>query len=139
MLIDRPVGGRSRDAGALRLDWYAAAGWTLTGPDEPLPMVVFDEPCIMRRLALDAVTEIGRQPDLVCEAADLAGVLVAARSGLGVTLLPSAKPRLEGLVVRDDLPQLEPAPLCVRARPGLADDLANLAAQTVREVLEAHS
>ncbi|MGW3469561.1 hypothetical protein ACWDKQ_14075 [Saccharopolyspora sp. NPDC000995] len=59
-MINRPVGGRSRDAGALRLDWYAAAGWTLTGPAEPLPMVVFDEPCIMRRLALDAVTETGR-------------------------------------------------------------------------------
>ncbi|MGW3469560.1 hypothetical protein ACWDKQ_14070 [Saccharopolyspora sp. NPDC000995] len=75
----------------------------------------------------------------MCEAADLVGVLAAARSGLRVTLLPSAKPRLDGLVVRDDLPQLEPTPLRVRARPGLADDLAGLAAQTVREVLEAHS
>ncbi|PKW19509.1 LysR substrate-binding domain-containing protein [Saccharopolyspora spinosa] len=139
LLIGRSVGGRSRDAGQLRLDWYAAADWTPPGPDEPLPMVVFDEPCIMRRLAVDAVTGIGRQPDLVCEAADLAGVLAAARSGLGVTLLPSAKPRLEGLVVRDDLPQLEPAPLRVRARPGLAGDLADVAAQTVRDVVEAHS
>ncbi|MEV0702363.1 LysR substrate-binding domain-containing protein [Saccharopolyspora sp. NPDC050389] len=139
LLIDRPVGGRSRDAGQLRLDWYAAPDWAPPGPGEPLPMVVFDEPCIMRRLAVDAVTGIGRYPDLVCEAADLAGVLAAARSGLGVTLLPSAKPRLEGLVVRDDLPQLEPAPLRVRARPGLADDLADLAAKTVCEVVEAHS
>ncbi|MGP4018208.1 LysR family transcriptional regulator [Saccharopolyspora sp. 5N708] len=139
LLIDRSTGGRNRDAGHLRLDWYAAPDWVPPEPDEPLPMVVFDEPCIMRRLAVDAVTELGRQPDLVCEAADLAGVLAAARSGLGVTLLPSAKPRLEGLVTRDDLPQLDPAPLRVRIRPGLPADLADLAAKTVREVLAAQS
>ncbi len=91
----------------------------------------------MRRLAVDAVTEIGRQPDLVCEAADLAGVLAAARSGLGVTLLPSGEAAPGG--ARGARPQLEPAPLRVRARPGLADDVADLAAQTVREVVEAHS
>ncbi|MEU6266283.1 LysR substrate-binding domain-containing protein [Saccharopolyspora shandongensis] len=139
LLIDMSVGGRSRDAGRLRMDWYAAPDWAPPGPGEPLPMVVFDEPCIMRRLAVDAVTGIGRHPDLVCEAADLAGVLAAARSGLGVTLLPSAKPRLEGLVVRDDLPQLDSAPLRVRARPGLDDDLADLVAKTAREVVEAHT
>ncbi|MCI2419128.1 LysR family transcriptional regulator [Saccharopolyspora sp. K220] len=139
LLIDRSTGGRSRDAGHLGLDWFAAPDWVPPGPDEPLPMVVFDEPCIMRRLAVDAVTTLGRQPDLVCEAADLAGVLAAARAGLGVTLLPSVKPRLEGLVARDDLPQLEPAPLRVRVRPGLPADLADVAAKTVREVLAAQS
>lgn len=139
LLIDYLDSGHNREAGQFRLEWYAAPDWEPPAPEEPLPMVVFDEPCVTRRLAVGAVTGLGRQPDLVCEAADLAGVLAAARSGLGVALLPSVKPRLEGLVVRDDLPRLGPAPLRVRARPGLGDDVAELAARAVREALEAHS
>ncbi|MER7013368.1 LysR substrate-binding domain-containing protein [Saccharopolyspora sp. NPDC000359] len=139
LLIDYLDSRPNREAGQFRLEWYAAPDWEPPAPDEPLPMVVFDEPCVTRRLAVGAVTGLGRQPDLVCEAADLAGVLAAVRSGLGVALLPSAKPRLEGLVVRDDLPQLGPAPLRVRARPGLPDDVADLAAQAVHEALEAHA
>lgn len=136
LLIDHAVADRSRDAGRLRLAWYAAPDWESPAEGSPLPMVVFDEPCVLRRLALDAIAGTGRRLSLVCEAADLAGVLAATRSGLGVTLLPSARPKPEGLVVRDDLPGLDPAPLRVRIRPGLDGEIAATAAKTVREVVE---
>jgi DNA-binding transcriptional LysR family regulator len=136
LVIDETVSERSRDAGRLRLDWFAAPDWVPPEQGEPMPMVVFDEPCTLRRFAIDAIAGLGRQPDLVCEAADLAGVLAATRSGLGVTLLPSAKPTLEGLVPRGELPHLAPTSLRVRVRPGLADDVSDLAAKTVREVIE---
>ncbi|MDA3624313.1 LysR substrate-binding domain-containing protein [Saccharopolyspora oryzae] len=139
LLIDYANSGHDREAGQFRLEWYAAPDWEPPAAGEPLPMVVFDEPCITRRLAVRAVTDTGQQPDLVCEAADLAGVLAAVRSGLGVALLPSAKPRLEGLVVRDDLPRLGPAPLRVRVRQGLGEDVVDLAAKAVGEALAVHS
>ncbi|MDA3643590.1 LysR substrate-binding domain-containing protein [Saccharopolyspora indica] len=139
LLIDYLDGGHNREAGQFELEWFAAPDWEPPAPDAPFPMVVFDEPCVTRRLAVGAVTGLGRQPDLVCEAADLAGVLAAVRSGLGVALLPSVKPRLEGLVVREDLPRLGPAPLRVRARPGLDEPVARQAAEAVREVLKVHT
>jgi DNA-binding transcriptional LysR family regulator len=137
LLIDHSGGGRNRAAGRLRLDWYAAADWEPPPADQPLPMVVYDEPCVLRRMAVSAVTAVGWHPRLVAESADLAGVLAATRSGLGVTLLPSAKARPEGLVRRFDLPEVEAAPLHVRVRRGIDEELATVAAQAVRSVLEA--
>ncbi|RRO16159.1 LysR family transcriptional regulator [Saccharopolyspora rhizosphaerae] len=135
LLIDDTVCRRSLDAGQLRLEWFSAPDWQPPAEDAPLPLVVFDQPCTLRRHAMDAMEGMGRAPDLVCEAADLSGVLAATRAGLGVTLLPSTKVRPAGLLERRDLPRLEPAPLRVRARPGLSMDVAELAAKVVRTVL----
>ncbi|TWG08879.1 LysR substrate-binding domain-containing protein [Saccharopolyspora dendranthemae] len=135
LLIDDTVGARSIDAGRFRLEWFSAPDWQPPHEDRPLPLVVFDQPCVLRRHAIDAMDALGRAPDLVCEAADLSGVLAATRAGLGVTLLPSTRSRPVGLVERRDLPCLEPAQLRVRVRPGLPMEIAEHAACVVRDVL----
>ncbi|TDD02009.1 LysR family transcriptional regulator [Saccharopolyspora terrae] len=135
LLIDDTVCSRSIDAGRFRLEWFSAPDWQPPPEDRPLPMVVFDQPCTLRRHAIEAMDALGRGPDLVCEAADLSGVLAATRAGLGVTLLPSTKTRPAGLVERRDLPRLDPVQLRVRARPGLPVDVAEVAAHVVRDVL----
>lgn len=134
LLVDHSTGARGRAAGRMRMDWFAAPGWEMPGGDAPLPMVVFDEPCVLRRIAMDAVAH--RRPQLACEASDLAGVLTGTRSGLGVTLLPSARQRPEGLVRRDDLPEVASAVLRVRARRGGDPEITEVAARAVRSVLE---
>ncbi|SFS34990.1 LysR substrate-binding domain-containing protein [Saccharopolyspora flava] len=135
LLIDDTVDERSIDAGRFRLEWFSAPEWEPPAEDRPLPLVVFDQPCTLRRHAIAAMDGLGRGPDLVCEAADLAGVLAATRAGLGVTLLPSTRTRPVGLLERRDLPRLDPVDLRVRARPGLPPDVPAAAARVVREVL----
>jgi hypothetical protein len=74
---------------------------------------------------------------VVCDAAYLAGVLAAARAGLGVALLATVGQTPEGLVRRDDLPAAAAIALSVYSRRGLAPGLAEGAARSIRHVLAA--
>jgi DNA-binding transcriptional LysR family regulator len=68
--------------------------WT-TGPGidtsaDPLPLVLFAQPCRWRAPLLDALDAAGRPWRIVFESTSLAGVLAAVHAGLGVTaLLPA--------------------------------------------------
>ncbi|SDN11374.1 LysR substrate-binding domain-containing protein [Allokutzneria albata] len=135
LLLGGPAGGRSRAAGTLRYSWFAAPKFTA---GEPLPLIVYAEPCVVRRTALAVLNEEHIPYRLVCEAQDLSGVLAAARGGLGVTLLPVTARRPEGLAEYDGLPTLRPAPLRVRARRGAPAGLGAVAAEVVRDVLARH-
>lgn len=128
------TGGRARAAGMLTMAWFVAPDWKR--PRGPVPLVLFDEPCASRRLAMDALVEAGVDFTVICEAADLAGVLAAARSGLGVALLPATRRRPDGLVESTDLlPPPPPAALRVKVRPGAPEGLAAAAASAVRAAL----
>ncbi|GAA3999670.1 LysR family transcriptional regulator [Allokutzneria multivorans] len=135
LLLGGPTGGRSRAAGTMRLTWFAAPKFV---PTDPLPLVVYAEPCVVRRTALAVLNEEHVPYRLACEAQDLSGVLAAARGGLGVTLLPVTARRPEGLAEYEGLPVLRPAPLRVRARRGAPAGLAAVAAEVVRDVLARH-
>lgn len=134
---------RGRDvspAGALPLAWYAAASWY--PPDDPsraIPLVAIDEPCTIRRRALKVLGESGRSGSVVCEAGHLAGVLHAARAGLGVALLAHLGTAPEGLELRHDLPPVEPEPLHVRGRRGAPAALVTAVAEAASGLLRAPS
>ncbi len=72
---------------------------------------------------------------MVGDAAYLAGVLNAARAGLGVTLLALAGPPPEGLVERHDLPAAPPVSLTARARPGADPVVSRIAFRALRSTL----
>jgi DNA-binding transcriptional LysR family regulator len=108
--------------GALALVWCAAPSWK-PPPGEPWPLIAIEAPCAIRGKALAVLGEHGIHSKVVAEAAYLAGVLNAARAGLGVTLLALAGPPPEGLVEFDGLPAAPPISLTARARVG-ADMLA---------------
>ncbi len=124
-----------RPAGALRLAWYAAAGWTPPPPDRPLPLVAINDPCTIRRQALSTLARVGRTAWIAGEAGHLAGVLQATRAGVGVALLADIGPVPPGLVRRDDLPAADPEPLHVRAGRGAPPRLAGLIRDAVTAAL----
>ncbi len=131
VLIGAARSTMSRPAGALPLAWYAAAGWTPPPPDRPLPLVAINDPCTIRSQALNTLARVGRTAWVVGEAGHLAGVLQAARAGVGVALLADVGPVPPGLVRRDDLPAVAPEPLHIRARRGAPPQLAELIGDTV--------
>ncbi|MEQ3554305.1 LysR family transcriptional regulator [Pseudonocardia nematodicida] len=117
MYIGDAVDGHSVSAGAIPLTWYAAPGWRRPA-GEPIPLVVIDSPCTIRRRALQTLTEHGLDCTVVGEAAYLAGVLNAARGGLGVALVAGLGDPPAGLERCADLPAVPPERLHLRARAG---------------------
>lgn len=136
LLLGPAADDQARDIGELELTWYSAPSWRL-GAGQPLPLVSIDEPCALRRRALDTLAEHGIAADVVCDAAHLAGFQAAVRAGLGVGLMATVGQHPEGLVQRSDLPAAAPMPLSVRARRGLNLSLVDSAAQSLRAMLAA--
>jgi DNA-binding transcriptional LysR family regulator len=136
LLLGPAADDQARDIGELELAWYSAPSWR-PGGGQPLPLVSIDEPCALRRRALDTLAEHGIAADVVCDAAHLAGFQAAVRAGLGVGLMATVGQHPEGLVRRPDLPVAAPMPLSVRARRGLSLSLVDSAAQSLRSALAA--
>lgn len=137
IFVGTPSAAGSVRAGALPFAWYAAPGWERPAASQPVPLVVIDEPCTIRRRALATLTAGGLQPTVAVEASNVGGVVNAARAGLGLALLAELGQPTEGLVRRNDLPAVEPERLHVRARQGSDPDLARLAAQAVDQLIGA--
>jgi DNA-binding transcriptional LysR family regulator len=121
--------------GALPLVWYSAAGWEPPQPGRPWPLVAIEEPCLLRRRALESLAARGHEPYVVCDAGYLAGVLDAVRAGLGVALIARTGATPEGLVARDDLPAVPPAPLGLRPRRGADPAIAGAVVSGLRGAL----
>jgi molybdate transport repressor ModE-like protein len=124
--------------GALRLAWCAAPAWS-PPPGQPWPLIAIEEPCAIRGRALAVLGQCGIPVTVVAEAAYLAGVLNAARAGLGLTLLALAGPPPEGLVEVSDLPAAPPISLTARTRRGANADVAATALRVLRDTLETTS
>jgi DNA-binding transcriptional LysR family regulator len=135
MYIGDVRGADSVSAGALPLTWYAAPGWNRPPSGSPIPLVVIDSPCTIRRRALETLADNGLPATVVGEAAYLAGVLNAARAGLGVVLLAGTGAPPEGLVRRGDLPAVPPERLHLRARAAADPRLMEIAAEVLGTVL----
>ncbi|MEV1292509.1 LysR substrate-binding domain-containing protein [Pseudonocardia sp. NPDC049635] len=130
---DAPA-GLSVHAGAIPLTWYAAPGWRRP-VDAPIPLVVIDSPCTIRRRALRILSDNGLPATVVGEAAYLAGVLNAARGGLGVALVAGLGAAPEGLEVCSDLPPVPPERLHLRVRAGSDQRLLETAVGALSQVL----
>jgi DNA-binding transcriptional LysR family regulator len=139
LMLGRAEDERSADAGLLAVHWYSAPGWSPPADGGELQLVAFDEPCALRRRALETLARHEMPAAVVCDAAYLAGVLAAARAGLGVALLATVGRTPEGLVRRTDLPDVPAIPLSVSSRRGLQPALVEGAAASVRRVLESGS
>jgi DNA-binding transcriptional LysR family regulator len=134
MYIGDVVDGDSISAGALPLTWYAAPGWRRPA-GAPIPLVVIDSPCTIRRRALQTLSDNGLPATVVGEAAYLAGVLNAARGGLGVALVAGVGAAPEGLEPCPDLPPVPPERLHLRVRAGSDPRLLDAARTALGSVL----
>ncbi|MFJ9895898.1 transposase [Streptomyces sp. NPDC091280] len=120
--------------GGLPLKWYAAPGWTPPRA-AALPLVAIEEPCAVRRQALDVLSAHGIQASVVCDAAYLAGVLDAARAGLGVALLAATGRGPDGLVEYTDLPPSPAIRMSAHARAGADPAMVMRVVETIRSLL----
>jgi DNA-binding transcriptional LysR family regulator len=126
-------------AGSLPLVWCAAPGWTPPPAGLPLPLIAIEAPCAIRGRALAVLDAHGIPSKVIADAAYLAGVMNAARAGLGVALLALAGPPPEGLVEFTGLPAAAPVGLSARVRHGADRDAADTAIRVVRATLAATS
>ncbi len=94
------------EAGRLGLFWYAANGFVGPEAGRPWPLVVFEEPCGLRRRALTALDGHGLTAAVVVESSGLEGVVAGVRAGLGVALLPGTGRVPDGLREVPELPAL---------------------------------
>lgn len=123
-----------RQVGTLPLDWYSAPSFVVD-PDEPLPLVAYVEPCGMRQRALQQLGAYGHAVHVVAESTSLEGVIAAARAGLGVAVLPTARTVgrtdrasvPDGLVIRRDLPALGSINVRLVSRRGVAAEVEETA------------
>ena len=123
---------RGVPVGSLPLTWYASPAWE-PAAGKPWPVVAIEEPCLLRRRALSALS--AHDPYVVCDTGYLAGVLDAARSGLGVALVAGPGGPLDGLVTRPDLPAVSPVALSVRARRGADPTVPTAVVAALRSML----
>jgi DNA-binding transcriptional LysR family regulator len=130
-----PGARESEPAGFLPLSWFAAPDWRMPEAGAPIPVVVIDSPCTIRRRALGTLAEHGLAASVVVEAAYLAGVVNAIRGGLGVGLLADVGSPPEGLERRPDLPEVTPERLHLRTRSGAPPQLAETTTEAVRGLL----
>jgi DNA-binding transcriptional LysR family regulator len=67
-----------------------AVGQGVDPAADPLPVVLFSNPCSFRRSALETLERAGRRRRVAFESNSLVGVLAAVRAGLGVAALMPA-------------------------------------------------
>jgi len=129
---DRSAAGSP--VGSLPLRWCAAPDFS-RAPLDPLPLIAIESPCAIRSTALLILAENGIEATVVADAAYLAGVINAARAGLGVTLLAFSGPPPEGLVELHDLPPAPRIPLNARVSEGADDELTAVVLESFRTAL----
>jgi DNA-binding transcriptional LysR family regulator len=107
------------EVGTLPLQWYTSPGWAPPSGEEPWHLVAYVEPCGMRQKGLENLGRDGRRVQVTAESTSLEGVLAAARAGLGIAVLPTTGRVPEGLVIREDLPELGDISVRLFSRRGL--------------------
>lgn len=85
------------------LIWIGAKDFRLQ-PGEPLPLVLFPEPCIVRDIVLRTLAAAGIAWRAACVSTSLEGLMTATRAGLGITVRSHQQ-------LSRDLMRLPPSPV----------------------------
>ncbi|GBG37984.1 LysR family transcriptional regulator [Mycobacterium montefiorense] len=136
IMLDGSGLDRANASGVVALQWVSARTCTIRRAD-PLPLVIYAEPCTLREPAFALLDKHGVDYEIVAECGDLAGLYAAVRSGLGLALLPKIGKLPDGLCPAEGLPAPSSASILVRGRSGLDPDLLSTVDAAVRDVLAA--
>jgi DNA-binding transcriptional LysR family regulator len=120
----------------VRVPMVWAAGLAFDPTVEPLPLVMFSQPCRWRPAILDALDRAGRAWRVTFESTSLLGVQAAIQANLGVgPLMP--KGHLNGLTLGvPGLPDLPDVEVGLVRRPGLdGDPLVNAVEHLLRRLV----
>jgi DNA-binding transcriptional LysR family regulator len=118
--------------------WLCASGGLVVA-GEDVPLALLDPPCGFRDAAVQALDRAGRPYRIVGTSTSLAGLLVAVRAGIAVTVRTARwiEPGIEKAPSRLDLPPLSKAEFSLRVRNGVepaARRLATVLAEGLRRV-----
>jgi len=122
-------------SGMVALKWISGRTFSAAAKD-PLPVVVFSEPCTLREPTFAALDRIGVPYRIAAESSDLSGLFAAVRSGLGVALLPMIGRLPDGLCLAEGLPPASRASVFVRGRAGVDADVLAAVERVVRDILD---
>ena len=136
IMLDGSGLDRANASGIAALTWVSARTFTARRGD-PLPLVIFAEPCTLREPAFSILEKNGIAYEIAAECGDLSGLYAAVRSGLGFALLPMIGKLPDGLCPAEGLPAANCATILVRGRAGLDPDLLDTVDAAVRDVLPA--
>jgi DNA-binding transcriptional LysR family regulator len=138
VMLDGSGLDRKNASGIVELTWISSR--TFSAPaGEPLPLVIFAEPCTLREPAFSALDKLEVAYTVAAECADLAGLYAAVRSGLGVALLPVIGRLPDGVCLAEGIPAANRASVFVRGRTGIDPDVLSTIDDAVRDVLAAES
>jgi DNA-binding transcriptional LysR family regulator len=138
ILLDGSGLDRANASGVVLLKWVSARTFTAHRGD-PLPLVIFAEPCTLREPAFAILEKHGIAYQIAAECADLAGLYAAVLSGLGLAMPPMVGKLSDGLCPAEGLPAANCATVLVRGRAGIDPDLLGAVDAAVRDVLAAES
>jgi DNA-binding transcriptional LysR family regulator len=85
--------------------------------NKPIPLVLSPQPCVYRRVAINALEEIGRSWRLVFSSTSYTSTVAAVKAGMGITVMPST-------MIPDELTEVE-----TRYIPNLPDTHVSLLKQ----------
>jgi DNA-binding transcriptional LysR family regulator len=136
IMLDGAGLDRANASGLVRLQWVSARTLTIS-PRDPLPLVIFSEPCTLREPAFAILENHHIEYEIAAECSDLSGLYAAVRSGLGVALLPMIGKFPDGISPAEGLPSATSASILVRGRAGIDPDLLGTVGNAVRDLLAA--
>ncbi|WP_104182802.1 LysR family transcriptional regulator [Mycobacterium avium] len=134
IMLDGAGLDRANASGLVRLQWVSARTLTIA-PKDPLPLVIFSEPCTLREPAFAILDSHRIDYEIAAECGDLSGLYAAVRSGLGVALLPMIGKFPDGLGPAEGLPPANNASILVRGRTGIDPALLSTVDTAVRDLL----
>ena len=138
IMLDGAGLDRANASGLVRLQWISARTFAASTRD-PLPLVIFSEPCTLREPAFSVLEKRHIAYEIAAECGDLSGLYAAVRSGLGVALLPMIGKHPDGLCPAEGLPSANSASILVRGCAGIDPDLLSIVDTAVRDVLAAEN
>ncbi|MCC6890941.1 MAG: LysR family transcriptional regulator [Hyphomicrobiales bacterium] len=116
--------------------WMRQAVWvrsdaTRVSSDKPVPLVAYADDCACKRLAIAALSQIGRKYDMVYTSVSQTSLAAAVGAGFGVMVMPRGRALRDNVRIWEDAP-LPPLPqlfcgIYVRdgASRSFADELAD--------------
>ncbi len=136
-----PTGHKDR-AALMPMQWLGAQGQSIPHIDDPVPLVMFDHPCLFRQTALKALESEGRRWRLSLTTPSLSGVWAALRFGHGISVrtghrVPRGIRDVGAELVLPKLPPIELRMLTADDTSPAASDLRDILAQVVRKRVRA--
>lgn len=129
-----PSAPAENEIGKIPLHWIGSAEWmeNCFVQGEPLPLVTFDTPCILRSRAIEALDAAGLPWRIAFTSSSLNGLWAAARAGLGVTPRTRVGKPADLATLRT-LPSLPPLGICLQRSSPAPNPVLDFLAAIIEE------